>query len=94
MRDGSIICKGKGNSYWNNFASHGACDYTVVLRPEKSYLLKNLNVRWKESTPHQLKRKHSENLQWHMDQIDSILNNVEDTLKIIGIVKPLYNLKA
>lgn len=51
----------------------------VVLEREKSSFLKNLNVRWKESIPHKLKRKQSMN---PMDYkpIDSILNNVEDTV--------------
>ena len=51
----------------------------VVLKLGKSYPLKILNVRWKESVTHQLKRKQSVKFPGY-NSIDNILNNVEDTV--------------
>ena len=57
----------------------GGDDNMVVLKLGKSYSLKNLNVRWKESVTHQLKRKQLVKFPGY-NSIDNILNNVEDTV--------------
>lgn len=94
MRDGSLICVGKGNAEWNNSGPHGA---GRVMSRSKA----------KESIPMEEYRKSMEGI-WSsciststLDEspmaykdATEIKNLVSDTATLVDHLKPLYNFKA
>lgn len=94
MRDGSLICIGKGNEDWNNSAPHGAgrimsrsqafrqiCmdDYRLSMQGIYS---ESLSEETKDESPMVYKPK------------DEIIGNISDTVSIVNLIKPIYNFKA
>jgi len=71
MRDGSLICLGKGNKDWNYSAPHGTGIYTTTVNKST---LDECALAYKP--------------------MDEIINNIQDTVEIVDIIKPVYNFKA
>jgi RNA-splicing ligase RtcB len=94
MRDGSLICMGKGNDDWNNSAPHGAG--RLMSRSKAKELL---NVDEFESTMSGIfttcvGRETLDESPMAYKSIDDIINNIGDTAEIIKVIKPVYNFKA
>lgn len=94
MRDGSLICIGKGNPDWNYSAPHGAG--RILSRKESR------NTLSVEEFKKQMEGIYSttvnettldESPMAYKDMTD-IVNNIEPTAEIIKIIKPIYNFKA
>ena len=94
MRDGSLICIGKGNTEWNCSAPHGAGrrmsrgqafktismdDYRASMQGIYS---ESLSEDTKDESPMVYKPK------------DEIIGNIRDTVDIVNVIKPMYNFKA
>lgn len=94
MRDGSLICIGKGNPDWNWSAPHGAgrimsrakakqtLDLDVVKESMKGIDTWSLNIRTIDEAPQAYK------------PMQEIIDNIQPTVEIIDIIKPIYNFKA
>ena len=94
MRDGSLICKGKGNNDWNCSAPHGAGRILSRSKAKDKVTLNefkdSMNGIWTSSV--------SENT---IDEspmaykpMQEIIDNIQDTVEILEIIKPVYNFKA
>ena len=94
MRDGSIICKGKGNSDWNYSAPHGAGRLLSRKRAKEVLSFDEFEKEMEEIYSTSVKKSTLDESPMAYKSIDNILNNVEDTVNIIDIVKPIYNFKA
>lgn len=94
MRDGVLICKGKGNFDYNFSAPHGAGRLmsrgkakAVIPLSEFAESMKGIySTCVNESTLDESPQAYK--------SIDDIINNIGDTVDIINIVKPCYNFKA
>lgn len=94
MRDGSIIAIGKGNSDWNYSAPHGA---GRLMSRSKAKEILNIND-YKEA----MRGIYSTTInEYTIDEapmaykpIYEIINNIQDTVTIQKIIKPIYNYKA
>lgn len=94
MRDGSLICVGKGNDDWNQSAPHGAG--RLMSRSKAKELLTMAEFR------EQMTGIYSTSIGYDtLDEspmayktMDSILENIKDTVEVINIIKPVYNFKA
>lgn len=94
MRDGSLICIGKGNADWNFSAPHGAG--RIMSRGQAK---KELSL---EKYQHEMEGIFSTSV--NMETIDEspmaykdaeeIKNNILDTVEIVEQIKPIYNFKA
>lgn len=94
MRDGSLICRGKGNEEWNCSAPHGA---GRIMSRAKAF--KELSMDLFAQSMHGI---YSETIS--KDTLDEapmvykpmqeIVDNIHDTVEIVNIIKPLYNFKA
>ncbi len=94
MRDGSLICVGKGNDDWNQSAPHGAgrilsrgqARATLTMeefRKEMSGIYStSVNPNTIDESPMAYKT------------IDDIADNIKPTVEIIKRIKPIYNFKA
>ena len=94
MRDGSIICKGKGNPDWNYSAPHGAGRLLSRRRAKDELSFEEYERTMEGIYSTSVKMKTIDESPMAYKPIDNILNNVEDTVKIMEIVKPVYNFKA
>ena len=94
MRDGSLICIGKGNENWNYSAPHGA---GRLMSRTKAKEVLTLN-EFKESMEGIFTSSISENTLDEAPMVykpmEEIINNIEDTVEILEIIKPIYNFKA
>ena len=94
MRDGSLICVGKGNEDWNFSAPHGAgrlmsrtAAFERLTMEEYQKEMQGIystcvNTATLDESPMAYK------------SMDEIVNNIEPTAEIIKIIKPIYNFKA
>jgi RNA-splicing ligase RtcB len=94
MRDGSIICKGKGNPDWNYSAPHGAGRLYSRSQAKMELSIEEFEREMDGIYSTSVKKSTLDESPMAYKPIDNILNNVEDTVKIMEIVKPVYNFKA
>lgn len=94
MRDGSLICVGKGNKDWNNSAPHGA---GRIMSRSKAKELVDIN-EYKNSMDGIYTTSVSEST---IDEapmvykpLKEIEENIKDTVDIVEKIKPIYNFKA
>lgn len=94
MRDGSLLCVGKGNENWNFSAPHGA---GRLMSRSKAFQKLNMND-FKES----MKGVYSSSvLAKTLDEAPQAYKSMKeirlaiaDTVDVLGVIKPLYNFKA
>lgn len=94
MRDGCIIARGKGNPLYNYSAPHGAG--RIMSRAEA---FKAINVDdFKKAMKGIYTTTSNENTidesPFVYKPMASILNNINDTVEVLEIIKPVYNFKA
>lgn len=94
MRDGSLICIGKGNEDWNFSAPHGAgrimsrkqafndISLDDFVSSMTGIYSETVSEETKDESPMVYKPK------------DEIIINIEDTVEIINTIKPVFNFKA
>lgn len=94
MRDGSLLCVGKGNDDWNNSAPHGAgrlmsrskarqsVDMEEYINSMEGVFSTCITEETKDESPFAYK------------SMDEIIENTKDTVDILSILKPIYNFKA
>ncbi|MBD5204519.1 MAG: RtcB family protein [Bacteroidales bacterium] len=94
MRDGSLICIGKGNQDWNNSAPHGA---GRVLSRTQAY--EKISM---EDFKQSMQGIYSESVNdYTRDEspmvykpAEEIIANIGDTVNIASIIRPIFNFKA
>ena len=94
MRDGSLICEGKGNKDWNYSAPHGAG--RIMSRSQAKNLV--TMEEYKESmsgiyTTCVNKATIDESPMVYKP-MSEIIDNVKDTVSVLDVIKPIYNFKA
>ncbi|HHU31456.1 MAG TPA: RtcB family protein [Clostridia bacterium] len=94
MRDGSLICFGKGNKDWNYSAPHGA---GRIMSRRKAKKVISLN-EYKESMTgiysSTVNKSTLDECALAYKPMEEIIANIRDTVEIFDIIKPLYNFKA
>ena len=94
MRDGSLICIGKGNEDWNCSAPHGAGRLMSRAQAFKSISMedyaKSMEGIYTESVTEGTK---DESPMVYKPK-DEIIANIHDTVDIDNVIKPIYNFKA
>lgn len=94
MRDGSILGVGKGNPDWNNSAPHGAGRLMSRNVAKEELKLEDFKASMKgiySTSVHQGTLDESPEAYKPMEDI---IDNMEETVEIIDIIKPIYNYKA
>lgn len=94
MRDGSLLCTGKGNPEWNYSAPHGA---GRILSRSKAKDVVDMNA-FKDSMKGIYSTSVCESTKdespFAYKPADEIINCIGDTVEINEILKPIYNYKA
>lgn len=94
MRDGSLICRGKGNPDWNFSAPHGAGRLMSRSDAKALISLDEYERSMAEVYSSSVKSSTIDEAPQAYKPMDEIIRCVKDTVEIVDIIKPVYNFKA
>lgn len=94
MRDGSLICVGKGNEDWNYSAPHGAGRLMSRTEAKNSYTLSEFKKQMKGIYSTSINESTLDECPMAYKSMADIVDNITPTAEIIKIIKPVYNFKA
>lgn len=94
MRDGSLICIGKGNEDWNFSAPHGAGRLYSRTQAKKNFTVDDFKASMDGIYTTSINEDTLDECPMAYKTMDDIVNNISPTAKIIKIIKPIYNFKA
>ncbi len=94
MRDGSLICTGKGNPDWNCSAPHGAGRVLSRGEAKATLTLSEFKRQMEGIYSTSVSRDTIDESPMAYKSIDDIVSNIGDTVDINDIIKPIYNFKA
>lgn len=94
MRDGSIIGLGKGNEDYNFSAPHGAGRLMSRSKAKELISLEDFEESMRDVYSSSVKQSTIDESPFAYKSLEDIVDNVEDSVEILKIVKPIYNFKA
>ena len=94
MRDGSLICTGKGNPEWNYSAPHGAGRLMSRSEAKASFTVDEFTEAMTGIYTTSVNSSTIDECPMAYKNIDDIINNIGDTVTVDEIIKPVYNFKA
>lgn len=94
MRDGCIIGIGKGNDDWNQSAPHGAGRIMSRSKAKETVSLEEFEQSMKGIYTTSVNQSTIDESPMAYKPIDEIIANIQDTVEIERIIKPIYNFKA
>jgi len=94
MRDGSLICIGKGNPDWNYSAPHGAGRLMSRKQAKKKFTLSEFKKQMDGIFTSSVNKDTLDECPMAYKGIDDIIKDIGDTVEIIKAIKPIYNFKA
>lgn len=94
MRDGALICIGKGNPQWNYSAPHGAGRLMSRRDAFDSLNMEEFKNEMKDIYSTSISTKTLDEAPMAYKPTEEIINSIEDTVTIIKQIKPIYNYKS
>ena len=94
MRDGSLVCVGKGNPDWNYSAPHGAGRLMSRSAAKQSITLTQYEASMEGIYSSTVNKSTIDESPMAYKPMDEIIGNIGDTADIVSVIKPLYNFKA
>lgn len=94
MRDGSLICTGKGNKDWNYSAPHGAGRLMSRSKAKEVISLEEFKKSMEGIYSTTVNRSTLDECALAYKPMDEIVSNIQDTVEIVDRIKPVYNFKA
>lgn len=94
MRDGSLICIGKGNADWNESAPHGAGRLMSRSMAKQSFTVSEFKKQMSGIYSTSISQETLDECPMAYKGLDSIVNNISDTVDIVKRITPIYNFKA
>lgn len=94
MRDGSLICIGKGNPDWNYSAPHGAGRLMSRHEAKNKFSVDEFAKSMEGIYTTSVGSEILDECPMAYKSIDDIVNNICDTVDILKVIKPIYNFKA
>ena len=94
MRDGSLICIGKGNPEWNYSAPHGAGRLFSRSQAKQSFTVSEFKKQMKGIYTTSVNEQTLDECPMAYKSFDDIAGNIGDTAEMIEVIKPIYNFKA
>lgn len=94
MRDGSLLCIGKGNEDWNYSAPHGAGRLMSRSKAKEMIELSEFEASMKDIFTTSVGVDTLDEAPQAYKSIEEISEAITDTVEIIDTIKPLYNFKA
>ena len=94
MRDGSLICRGKGNPDWNYSGPHGAGRIMSRTQAKRKVNIEEFEDTMKDVWSTTVTYSTIDESPFAYKKMDDIIRNIGDTVDVLDIIKPLYNFKA
>ena len=94
MRDGSLICTGKGNQDWNYSAPHGAGRLMSRSAAKETFTVSEFKTQMDGIYTTSVGRSTLDECPMAYKNMDDIVNNIGPTVTIEAVIKPIYNFKA
>lgn len=94
MRDGSLICVGKGNCDWNYSAPHGAGRLMSRSKAKEVLSIQEYKEQMKGVYTTCVAKSTIDESPMAYKPMEEIVANIKDTVEIVDIIKPVYNFKA
>ena len=94
MRDGSLICVGKGNLDWNYSAPHGAGRLMSRSKAKELLSMEEYQESMNGIYTTSVSRATIDEAPQAYKSMEEIKNAITDTVEIIDTIKPIYNFKA
>lgn len=94
MRDGSLICIGKGNEDWNYSAPHGAGRLMSRSEAKERFTVSEFKHEMEGIYSTSVSRSTLDESPMAYKGMQDIVDNIGPTAEIVSIIKPIYNFKA
>ncbi len=94
MRDGSLVCIGKGNDDWNQSAPHGAGRLMSRSAAKESFTVLEFKNQMNGIYTTSVNKDTLDECPMAYKCMEDIVNNIGDTVNVIQVIKPIYNFKA
>lgn len=94
MRDGSLICIGKGNPDWNYSAPHGAGRLMSRSRAKETLSMEEFRNSMDGIYTTSVNESTIDEAPQAYKSMDEIKSAITDTVEVIDTIKPIYNFKA
>lgn len=94
MRDGSLLCFGKGNCDWNFSAPHGAGRLMSRSKAKELIDMDEFEDSMKDVYSSSVCKSTLDEAPQAYKSIDEIYNAIQETVEVIDILKPVYNFKS
>lgn len=94
MRDGSLICVGRGNPEWNYSAPHGAGRLYSRTTAKDNFSVEQFMQSMEGIYTTSVNQSTLDECPMAYKSMEDIVNNIGDTAQIVQVIKPIYNFKA
>ncbi|MCQ2217388.1 MAG: RtcB family protein [Paludibacteraceae bacterium] len=94
MRDGSLVCEGKGNPDWNCSAPHGAGRILSRTQARKQLSMEEFYAEMSGIWSSSISPDTIDESPMVYKTMDDIVANIDPTATILKTIKPIYNFKA
>ena len=94
MRDGSLICVGKGNDDWNQSAPHGAGRIMSRMAALRSLSMDEYKEQMEGVFTTCIGESTLDEAPMAYKSIEAIVSHIAPTVEIVSRLKPVYNFKA
>lgn len=94
MRDGSLVCIGKGNEDWNCSAPHGAGRVMSRMKAKRQLRMEEFKAQMSGIYSTTVSKATLDEAPMAYKTMDDIVNNINPTAHIEKIIKPIFNFKA
>lgn len=94
MRNGSLICIGKGNKDWNCSAPHGAGRLMSRRQARASFTVSEFEQTMKGIYTTSVNAETLDECPMAYKGMEEIVENIGETAEIVDIIRPVYNFKA
>jgi RNA-splicing ligase RtcB len=94
MRDGSLLCVGKGNDDWNQSAPHGAGRLLSRSEASRTLSVQQFKEAMQGVYSTTVSKATLDEAPMAYKAMDDIVENIGPTAEITKVLKPVYNFKA
>jgi len=94
MRDGSLLCVGKGNPDWNYSAPHGAGRLMSRKKAKESLSVQQFTEEMSNVYSTSVCESTLDEAPMAYKPMQSIVDAIQETVEIQKIIRPIYNFKA
>lgn len=94
MRDGSLLCVGKGNEDWNCSAPHGAGRLLGRRQARQTLTMEAYREAMRGIYTTAISRSTLDESPMAYKSLEDIVSNIEPTVEIVERITPVYNFKA